>query len=131
MTLESIIGITSGIIGIGTFVYLIFQKLKRQPAKDILNKLADKSLSQKEHQKILKNLDKVLFIKVGKRIKSEYIASFVNNNRGKESLFMDICDQNDIEPTTDLCKELCGCDMPAFRKKYYEKRSINPIHETI
>lgn len=123
MTLESIIGITSGIIGIISAGIAIFRYFQKQPANELFAKLADKTLSQKEHQNVLKKLDKILLLKCGKGIKSEYINNFSNNNRGKETIFRDLCLQNELEPTTELCKDLCGCDCPSFRKEYFEKKS--------
>ena len=130
MSIESIIGITSGLIGIVSAGIAIFHYFQKQPADKLFAKLADKTLSQSEHQKTLKKLDKILLLKCGKGIKSEYINNFSNDKRGKETIFRDLCIQNGIEPTTELCKELCGFDLPTFRKEFYEKKSQSTNQNT-
>ena len=39
-------------------------------------------------------------------------------------MLFDICDNNDMEPTDDLCKELIGAFMPSLQKRYQEKRQV-------
>ena len=56
------------------------------------------------------------------KIKNEYIQKFVLNDRGKEAVFADICESNDIEPTEDICKKLLNADMKKFRAAYNSKR---------
>ena len=58
------------------------------------------------------------------KIKNEYIQKFVLNDRGKEAVFADICESNDIEPTEDICKKLLNADMKKFRAAYNSKRDI-------
>ena len=126
MTIESVIGIISGLIAIGGLVFGVYQRFKKQSLKDLMNQLANKDLTREKHKKILKKMNRRL---VGYRIKKDYIESFVLNNRGRETLFMDICESNDIEPTKELCVKFMGSDMPKFRTNYYNKRNENTLSE--
>lgn len=127
MTIESVIGIISGLIAIGGLVLGVYQRFKKQSLKDLMNQLANKDLTREKHKKILKKMNRRL---VGYRIKDDYIESFVLNNRGRETLFMDICESNDIEPTKELCVKFMGSDMPKFRTNYYYKRNESTPSET-
>ncbi len=127
MTIESVIGIISGLIAIGGLVWGLYQRFKKQSLKDLMNQLANKDLTREKHKKILKKMNRRL---VGYRIKDNYIESFVLNNRGRETLFMDICESNDIEPTKELCVKFMGSDMPKFRTNYYNKRNESTLSET-
>lgn len=84
MSVESIIGIISGLISIGGLFLALYNRYKQQSLADLLVKLTDSSLSTKEHQKILKKMNRKL---VGAHIKSEYIQGFALKNRGKEAIF--------------------------------------------
>ena len=83
MSVESIIGIISGLISIGGLFLALYNRYKQQSLADLLVKLTDSSLSTKEHQKILKKMNRKL---VGAHIKSEYIQGFALKNRGKEAI---------------------------------------------
>ncbi|MDY6326894.1 MAG: agmatine deiminase family protein [Bacteroidales bacterium] len=121
MTIESIIGIAAGLIAIGGAVVSLYKKLKNRSLTELMNQLVDKTLSNKQHQRILRKMNRQL----GFKIKEEYIQKFVLNDRGKETVFMDICDSNDIEPKEDVCKRFLNVDMKKFRANYYSKRN-NP-----
>lgn len=121
MTIESIIGIAAGLIAIGGAVVSLYKKLKKRSLAELMNQLVDKTLSNKQHQRILRKMNRQL----GFKIKEEYIQKFVLNDRGKETVFMDICDSNDIEPKEDVCKRFLNVDMKKFRANYYSKRN-NP-----
>lgn len=124
MSIESIIGITSGLIGIIGAVYAgtcwIRQKVKDSPTTDLFNQLTDKTLSDIERRNVLKKLNKSSLIKM--KIKDEYIQGFALEQRGREAVLFDICDNNDIEPNDDICKGLIGVRMPSLKKRYQEKR---------
>ncbi len=62
-------------------------------------------------------------------IKDEYIQNFVLNDRGKETLFADICESNNIEPTEDICKKFLNADMKKIRADYYNKRNNGNLLE--
>lgn len=121
MTIESIIGIAAGLIAIGGAVVSLYKKLKKRSLTELMNQLVDKTLSNKQHHRILRKMNRQL----GFKIKEEYIQKFVLNDRGKETVFMDICDSNDIEPKEDVCKRFLNVDMKKFRANYYSKRN-NP-----
>lgn len=127
MNIESIIGITSGIIGIVGAVYgrycWLKKKLKKRPMSELFNQLTDKSLKDLERKEILKKLNGYPLI--NNRIKEEYIQNFALEKRGKEAVLFEICDSNDIEPTDDICKELIGSFMPSLNKRYHENRQNN------
>ncbi|MBO4443336.1 MAG: agmatine deiminase family protein [Bacteroidaceae bacterium] len=127
MSAESIIGITSGLIGIATFVMArvcwLRNKFKKLPADELFSKLMDKKTSDAFRRKILKRLNKTPLI--NNRIKEDYIQKFELLNRGPETVLFDICDSNNIEPTDDICKSILKASMPSLRKKYQEKRQNN------
>ena len=61
MSIESIIGITSGIIGIvgGVYggYYWLEKKLQKPPLSTLFDKLTDKKLSHTERRELLKKLN--------------------------------------------------------------------------
>lgn len=119
MTLESLIGITSGLIGIGGFLFGVWTAYKKLSLASSLEKLTDKNFSTKRHHRILKWMN---FLLLGHPISKKYIQDFVLSNRGKEAVFMDICEKNNIEPTKEICVKFLKADMPKFRKEYQSKR---------
>ena len=128
MNIESIIGITSGLIGIITAIItgigLVKKKVKKSPASELFKMLIQKDISDSKRREILIKLNNSSLI--NKKIKEEYIQNFRLENRGQETVLFDICDSNDIEPTDDICKGLIGVCMPSLRKKYQEKRQSKP-----
>ena len=116
MTIESVIGIISGVITIGLAVPIIYGYVKKQPLTELMIQLVDKKLSNKKHKKILNKINRRLG---GFKIKKDYIQNFVLNDRGKESVFLDICISNNIEPTQEICKKFLGADSPSKRAEYY------------
>ena len=126
MNIESIIGITSGVIGIvgGVYggYYWLEKRLQKPPMSALFDQLTDKQKSDIERREILKKLND--YPQVNNRIKESYIQNFALEKRGREAVLFDICDNNDMEPTDDLCKELIGAFMPSLQKKYQEKRQV-------
>ena len=124
MSIESIIGITSGLIAIiGAIISVISfmrKKMKENTAPKLFDKLMQKNISDSERRKILIKLNKSSLI--NNKIKEEYIDNFELENRGPETVLFDICDSNDIEPTDDICKGLIGSCRPSLKKRYQEKR---------
>lgn len=120
MTIESIIGIISGVITIGLAIPMAYGYVKKQPLTELMNQLVDKKMTNEQHRKTLKKMNRRL---VGYSIKSDYIQQFVLNDRGKEAVFMDICENNDIEPTEEICKKFLNADMKKFRADYHSKRT--------
>ena len=68
MSVESIIGITSGLISIGGLALALYNRYKKQSLSDLMVKLTDSRLSTKQHQKILKKMNRKL---VGAHIKED------------------------------------------------------------
>lgn len=62
----------------------------------------------------------------GKAISNDYIDSFDSNGRGKINIFRDICTQNNIEPTRELCVQMLGSDDAQFRKEWNKKQTESP-----
>ena len=115
MSIESIIGIISGLITIGLFIPVVYNLIKKQSLKELMKRLVKKELSSEQHRKILRKMNGKL---LGSHITDDYIQEFVLNDRGKEAVFMDICEKNGIEPTKEICVKFLGSDMPKFRAKY-------------
>jgi|GEM_PF-710248 len=128
MNVESIIGIIAGIFGIVTGCAWLHgvmkQHAKQKTAYSLLKQIADKNSTDAQRRKILGKLNKNKF--VNGRIKESYINNFVLGNKGIEKLFLEICVENGIEPTEDLCKELVDSKGPSLRKQYLEM-GITPI----
>ena len=126
MNIESIIGITSGIIGIvgGVYggYYWLEKRFQKPPMSTLFDQLTNKKLSDTERREILKKLN--CYPLINNRIKENYIQNFTLEKRGREAVLFDICDSNDMEPTDDLCKELIGAFMPSLQKRYQEKRQV-------
>lgn len=126
MSTESIIGIVSGIIGIGTFLYGCYlwlqKKMQKRPMNELFKELMQKELHDTDRRKILKKLNTYPLINY--RINQDYIASFELGNRGPEAVMLDMFISNNIEPTDDLCKELYGVKMPSLQSKFSEKKRI-------
>ena len=122
MSIESIIGIVAGIFGIVTGCAwlhgLMKQHVKQKTAYSLMKQIADKSLTDAQRRKILGKLNKNKF--VNGRIKESYIKNFVLGGKGTEKLFLEICFENGIEPTEDLCKELMNTKGPTLRTQYSE-----------
>lgn len=132
MSTESIIGIVSGIIGIGTFLYGCYlwlqKKMQKRPMNELFKELMQKELHDTDRRKILKKLNTYPLINY--RINQDYIASFELGNRGPEAVMLDMFISNNIEPTDDLCKELYGVKMPSLQSKFSEKKK-NKTEQTI
>lgn len=130
MSIESIIGITSGIIGIvgGVYggYYWLEKKLRRPPMSELFDKLTDKNLQDIKRREILKKLNSYPLI--NNRIKEEYIQNFALEKRGREAVLFDICDGNDIIPSDDICKNMIGVSMPSLKTKYQEKRHSKTVY---
>ena len=123
MITEIIIGVLSSLIATiliaGYGKYKKRTELKRLSVKDLMKKLVDVKANntRNQQQKILMEINK----KLGKDlIKKDYIQNFLLNNRRVEELFLDICVQNDIEPTNKICTYFLGNDSRTKREEYYK-----------
>lgn len=125
MNAESIIGIIAGIFGIVTGCAWLHgvmkQHAKQKTAYSLLKQIADKNSTDVQRRKILNKLNKNKF--VNGRIKESYINKFVLSGKGIEKLLLEICVENEIEPTEDLCKELIYTKGQSLRKQYSEIRA--------
>ena len=119
MSIESTIGIIAGLIAIGGAIISLYKKLQKRPLTELMNQLVDKKLSSKQHRAILRKMS----IQLGGKIKNEYIQKFVLTDRGKEAVFMDICESNDIEPTEEICRKFLNADMKKIRADYNSRRN--------
>lgn len=125
MTIESIIGITSGLIGIGGFLLAVYKTYEKLSVAKSFERLTNKNFSTKRHRRILKWIN---FLLIGHPISKKYIQDFVLSDRGKEAVFMDICEKNNIEPTKEICVKFLKADMPKFRKEYQsKKKAVTPL----
>ena len=124
MTIESIIGLASGIITIGGFVVLIYNCIKKLNLKHLMSKLVDQNKPTKRHRRYLKTMN---FLLKGHPIKKEYIDSFTLKNRRAEAVFKEICEQNAIEPLPETCMKFLGYDMKEFRKEYQSRKGQNKV----
>lgn len=122
MSIESIIGIIAGIFGIVTgcaWLYGVMkQNVKQKTAYSLMKQIVDKNLTDAQRRKILGKLNKNKL--VNGRIKETYINNFVLGGKGIEKLLLEICVENEIEPTEDLCKELIDTKGQTLRNQYQE-----------
>ena len=123
MTIESLIGVVSGILSIALAIPVIYGYIKNSSLSGLMKQLVDNRLTTPKHRKKLRKMNRKLRL-FGVQIKEEYINSFVLNDRKKESVFMDICEKNEIEPTKDICVKFLGTDMPKFRAKYNNRKPV-------
>lgn len=129
MSIESIIGLVAGIFGIITGVAWVHGELSKHTKKNkanlLLMQIVDKKLTDLQRRKLLQKLNKNKF--VGGRITEGYINNFELNGKGIEKLCLEICVQNKIVPTEDLCKELLDTKGQSIRKQYEEMLSQNAV----
>lgn len=127
MSIESIIGIVSGIVGIVAATCSVISWLSKQhkeyPTIELFSQVTNKDLSDADHRKFLKKLSKSTLI--NNRIMKEYIQNFVLSKRGKEEVLLDICNSNNIEPTEDICKGLLDYCSSTIKAKFDKNRSSN------
>ena len=127
MSIESLIGIVSGIIGIVATTCSVInwgiQKRKENPPIELFNQLTNKYLSDADHRKFLEKLNKSTLI--NKRIKKEYIQNFALSKRGKEEVLLDICRSNNIKLTDDICKKLLGYCSSALMANFDKNKASN------
>lgn len=120
MSIESTLSIIGSLIAIGGVAWGGYKLIKKQPLTALMNELADKNTSIKRQKFILSLINKRLHLSKNK-ISSSYIKNFHSNGRSKLAIFYDICNQNDIEPTIEICRLLIGSDEPKFRNEWTAK----------
>lgn len=122
MSIESILGIISSLIAIGGVLFAVYKTIKKRPLTELMNELADKNTTVKRQQAILRKINKFLLLS-GHKLSSGYIQNFHSNGRGKIAIFRDICNENEIEPTPEMCMKLLGFDDKEFRKEWIAKHT--------
>lgn len=131
MSIESVIGIVAGIFGIITGIAWVHGELSKRTKTNkanLLKQIVDKKLTDLQRRKLLQKLNKNKI--VGGRITESYINNFELNGKGIERLCLDLCVQNQIVPTEDLCKELLDTRGQSIRKQYEDMQSQIVIEET-
>lgn len=129
MNIESTLSIVASIIAIGGVILSGYKLVKEKPLTVLMNELADKGTSIKRQHKILSIINKRLAL-YNKQISSSYIKSFHSNGRSKLAIFYDICNENSIEPTTEICKLLLGYDESKFRNEWTARHFKSNTSET-
>ena len=114
MNIEFIIGTLLGIIGIIPILISVVRWMRKSDLSRLMEKLVDKEISRKEHQKILRVMNKRLLLSGYKKLGDEYINQFTLGKRGKEAVFEEMCLQNRIEPTPELCRMFLKADAPSI-----------------
>ena len=117
MSIESILSIAASLLAIGGAVWGGYKWVKSKPLTTLMTELADKNTSVKRQQNILSLFNKRLFL-FNQSISSDYIKNFHSNGRSKLTIFYEICNENNIEPTPEICKLLIGSDEKKFRNEW-------------
>ena len=120
MNIEFVIGTILGLIGAIPIIWQWQQKLRKADMSELMNRLVDKNRTPKQHKKVLNAINWKL-LREGKHLKKEYIDNFILGKRGKEAVFEDLCLQNRLEPTPELCRQFLKTDSPAIRDRYYRR----------
>lgn len=128
MSLESTLSIIASLLAIGGAIWGGYKWLKQKSLTELMTELADKNTSVKRQQKILSIIDKRLILSAH-HISSAYIKSFNSNGRSKLAIFYDICNENQIEPTPEICKLLLGYDESKFRNEWTTRHLNITSHE--
>ena len=117
MGIESTLSIIASVLAIGGAIWGGYKLVKQKPLTALMTELADKNTSIKRQHRILSIIDKRLMLS-SQHISSTYINGFHSNGRSKLAIFYDICNENHIEPTTEICKLLLGSDEKKFRNEW-------------
>lgn len=124
MSIESSLSILASLLAIGGAIWGSYKWVKQKPLTELMSELADKSTTIKRQHKILSIIDKRLIL-FGNHITSDYIKCFHSNGRSKLAIFYDICNENQIEPTPEICKFLLGYDEGKFRNEWTARHLKN------
>lgn len=117
MSIESALSLIASVLAIGGAIWGGYKWAKSKPLTTLMTELADKNTSVKRQHSILAIIDKRLKFS-SHHISSAYIKSFHSNGRSKLAIFYDICNENQIEPTPDICKLFLGYDERKFRNEW-------------
>lgn len=117
----TVIGVAGSLFGIYEGSKAIYNKFRKKPLDRLMNELVDKNTPLKKQRKILHKMQCVL-IASGVIISNDYINAFNADGRGKFIVFRDICTQNNIEPTRELCVQMLSSDDAQFRREWTNNR---------
>lgn len=117
----TIIGVAGSLFGIYEGVKAIYNRFRKKPLDRLMNELVDKNTPLKKQRMILHKMQCVLTAS-GVKISNDYIYAFNADGRGKYNVFRDICTQNNIEPTRELCVQMLGSDDAQFRREWTNNR---------
>lgn len=125
MNIEFLIGTLLGVIGIIPLIISAILWLRKPDLSKLMNRLVDKEISQKQRQRVLRRMNRMLLLS-DKHLKKDYINRFSLGKRGKEAVFEEICVENGIEPTPEFCRMMLKADAPTIRSRW-ETRFKAPI----
>lgn len=131
MSIESILGIIASLLTIAAFVGFQFdlaKYIKKPPMKEVFDDIMNIKKTDKERRKLLKFLNR--YSDINKRITDDYIQHFTLGKRGREAVFLDICNSNNIEPTDDLCKQMIGYTLSSQKGKEAVSKQNNTAAPT-
>ncbi len=131
MSIESILGIIASLLTIAAFVGFQFdlaKYIKKPPMKEVFDDIMNIKKTDKERRKLLKFLNR--YSDINKRITDDYIQHFTLGKRGREAVFLDICNSNNIEPTDDLCKQMIGYTLSLQKSKESVSKQNNTAAPT-
>ena len=117
MNVESTLSILASLLAIGGAIWGGYKWIKQKPLTALMSELADKNTSINRQHKILSIIDKRLILSAH-HISAAYINGFNSNGRSKLAIFYDLCNENQIEPTPEICKMLLGYDECKFRNEW-------------
>lgn len=120
----TVIGVVGSLSAIGDLAIRLYKRYRKQPLDKLMNELANKNTPLKRQKQILRTIQKVLMAS-GNVISNGYINAFNSDMRGKFNIFRDICTQNNIEPTRELCVQLLGSDDAQFRREWANKQNVS------
>ncbi len=120
MGIESTLSIVASVLAIGGALWGGYKRAKSKPLTSLMTELADKNTSIKRQHRILAIIDKRLRL-TSHHITTAYINNFHSNGRTKLAIFYDICNENYIEPTPEICKLLLGNDEIKFRNEWTKR----------
>ena len=130
MNIEFIIGTLLGVIGIIPIIISVVKWMQKTNLSRLMDKLVSKELSQKERQRVLRSMNRKLLVS-GHRLKDEYINNFALGKKGKEAVFEELCLQNHIEPTKEMCRRFMKNDYPSIRERYYRQVNSSSVESTV
>lgn len=117
MSIESTLSILASLLAIGGAIWGGYKWIKQKPLTALMTELADKNTSINRQHKILSIIDKRLILSAH-HISAAYINGVNSNGRSKLAIFYDLCNENQIEPTPEICKMLLGYDECKFRNEW-------------